>query len=1275
MRSTDGGATWNAIANVKDVICFGFGAAATPGGYPSIYIVGWVNNVYGVWQSNNNAQSWTQIGTFPNGSLDQIKTISGDPNIYGQVYVGFMGSGYAYLPAAPLGPTVTGVTESPATGDFGAGNTVTLTLNMSSAVTVAGGVPTLTLNDGGTATYVSGSGTSALVFSYTVGAGQDTAALAATTVNLNGATIQDSGGLAASLTLSGLTQTGPQIDTTVPSVASVAASGTGITAGSGALGAGSAVTLTVNLSEAVTVAGGVPTLTLNDGGVATYVGGSGTNALTFSYTVGSGQNTADLAVTAFNLNGATVKDGAGNAANTAGAVTNPSGTLKIDTTSPALASITESPSSGRLKAGRTVTFTLNMSEAVTVAGGTPTLTLNSGGTATYVSGSGTSALTFSYTVASSQNAASLSATAVNLNGATVKDAAGNAASFTLSGLAQAGAQIDTVAPTVASVVASGTGITAGSGNLAVGNIVTLTVNLSEAVTIAGGTPTLTLNDGGVATYTGGSGTNALTFSYTVSSTDKAVSALAVTQVNLPNGATILDPAGNSADLSGALASFTGLQFNPPSSTLGVVASNLTVAHGQSLSASNLFVAQVPTGGAITKYAFWDTGAGGGHFVVNGVAQGTNQEIDVTAAQLAQVTYQPGSGADTLWVKVYDGTQWSSWSNAFTVTAPIDTGPVLTVSNITASLGQTFAGQNLFTYSDPFGDAATQYDVWNLGTGGGHFVLNGVTLAANQHNIITAAQLSQLSYVSSGTDTLWVKANDGTVWGAWSSGFTVTAPVNTGPVLTVSNITGSQGQSFAAQGLFTYSDPMGAAAVKYDVWNSGTGGGHFVLNGVTLAANKDNFITAAELSQLSYVAGSGTDTLWIKANDGSVWGAWSSGFTATGWVNTGPVLTVSNITASHNQAFAGQSLFTYSDPIGAAATQYDVWNSGTGGGHFVLNGVTLASNKDNIITAAQLSQLSYVAGSGTDTLWVKANDGSVWGAWSNGFTVTAPVDTGPVLAPANSTTNSLQGQVFSVSSLFAYSDPFGDAAVKYDVWNSGTGGGHFALNGVTLASNQDNFITAAQLSQLSYVVGSGTDTLWLKANDGTVWGAWSSGFTMSNSSTTIATGGTLELASAYSGTLSFAGATGTLKIDDSSSFNGTIAGQLGLGHFIDLVDITAGSNATVAYSGNNSPGTLTVSDGTHTVHIALLGNYTLANFTVSSDGHGGTMLVDPPISGGQAEDPMDSAINHQVALLSQYMSSEFSSSGFVSDRSSTLSPSETIGVLSQLACSTLGQRSA
>src|SRR5262249_52706958 len=105
--------------------------------------------------------------------------------------------------------------------------------------------------------------------------------------------------------------------------------------GNGDLNAGHVVTLTVNMSEVVTVAGGVPTLSLSNGGTATYTGGSGSSALTFSYTVAPGDDTNDLAVTGASLNGATVSDGAGNSADLSGAATNPAGILQIDTIAPA----------------------------------------------------------------------------------------------------------------------------------------------------------------------------------------------------------------------------------------------------------------------------------------------------------------------------------------------------------------------------------------------------------------------------------------------------------------------------------------------------------------------------------------------------------------------------------------------------------------------------------------------------------------------------------------------------------------------------------------------------------------------------------------------------------------------------------------------------------------------------------------------------------------------------------------------------------------------------
>jgi hypothetical protein len=89
----------------------------------------------------------------------------------------------------------------------------------------------------------------------------------------------------------------------------------------------------------------------------------------------------------------------------------------------------------------------------------------------------------------------------------MQDGAGNAANLSLAGLTQGSPQIDTTTPVISSIVDS-----PASGDLNAGKTVTLTLDMSEVVTVAGGTPTLTLSDGGIATYSGGSGTSALTFS-------------------------------------------------------------------------------------------------------------------------------------------------------------------------------------------------------------------------------------------------------------------------------------------------------------------------------------------------------------------------------------------------------------------------------------------------------------------------------------------------------------------------------------------------------------------------------------------------------------------------------------------------------------------------------------------------------------------------------------------------------------------------------------------
>jgi hypothetical protein len=280
--------------------------------------------------------------------------------------------------------------------------------------------------------------------------------------------------------------------------------------------------------------------------------------------------------------------------------------------------------------------------------------------------------------------------------------------------------------------------------------------------------------------------------------------------------------------------------------------------------------------------------------------------------------------------------------------------------------------------------------------------------------------------------------------------------------------------------------------------------------------------------------------------------------------------------------------------------------------------------------------------------VSAFDGTSWSAIKE-FHVTALPDRPPVVTASGMT---LPGATkVAIGSLFTASDPDGDAITMYTVYDNtlNPNTGHLLVNGVAQAKllYQPIYLTAQQFAQTTFQTGaSGSDDVYVSAFDGTSWSAVKEFHVgaVNNAPITIGTGQTVEIASSYSGVVTFAASTGTLRLDTSTTFAGTIGGQLAIGDVIDLADINAGANATIGYSGNNSPGTLTVSDGTHTASIALLGNYSLANFTASSDGHGGTSVIDPPLTGGNAvytaKDPADSqgVLNQQTVLLHQSMAS-------------------------------------
>jgi Subtilase family len=354
-----------------------------------------------------------------------------------------------------------------------------------------------------------------------------------------------------------------------PAAASGSATGSTVTlaylstARGGSVDAGSPQTLTVELSEAVTVTG-VPTFTLSNGASAAYDANASDPSngnLVFDYTPGASDYSANLAVTGLVANGATVQDSSGNNADFSLLFDAPTG-VTVD--SPLKVTGVASSQSGEAQAGKTVQLTLTLSKPVTVnsAGGAPTLTLSNNATATYdasLSDPATGSLVFDYTIGAAEDTSNLSVIGVNLPvGTTVQDANGDNADFSVASIDKnLGLQIGPA--TVSGLVALG------SNAAHAGETAELALVMSTGVTIsgAGSGPTLSLSDGAVASFDSAKSKlskGLLVFDYAVGS--EQTPDVEVSAVNR-NGDTITDPNRVAVDFSGALNVPTGLTINSP----------------------------------------------------------------------------------------------------------------------------------------------------------------------------------------------------------------------------------------------------------------------------------------------------------------------------------------------------------------------------------------------------------------------------------------------------------------------------------------------------------------------------------------------------------------------------------------------------------------------------------------------------------------------------------------------------------------------------------------
>jgi xyloglucan-specific exo-beta-1,4-glucanase len=126
-HSTDSGSTFTKLSNVQRADTIGFGKAASSQTYMALYICAKIDGVRGIFRSDDAGSSWVRINDDQHQYGCTNSCITGDPRVYGRVYIGTNGFGIVYGE-----PSGTVVNPSPSSAP-----TATKTVNPSSTPTVA----------------------------------------------------------------------------------------------------------------------------------------------------------------------------------------------------------------------------------------------------------------------------------------------------------------------------------------------------------------------------------------------------------------------------------------------------------------------------------------------------------------------------------------------------------------------------------------------------------------------------------------------------------------------------------------------------------------------------------------------------------------------------------------------------------------------------------------------------------------------------------------------------------------------------------------------------------------------------------------------------------------------------------------------------------------------------------------------------------------------------------------------------------------------------------
>ncbi|MSZ36491.1 MAG: hypothetical protein F2604_00860, partial [Actinobacteria bacterium] len=576
--------------------------------------------------------------------------------------------------------------------------------------------------------------------------------------------------------------------------------------------AGQTATMTATLSESTT------NFTSTDvsvaGGSISAFAGSGT-AYTFTFT----PTTSSVTSMSVSVLAGVFSDAAGNLNNASSVIT-----ATVDTLIPVVSSLTSPTVNGAYRSGTAIDIAVTMSENVVVstAGGVPTLLLETGAVgraASYVSGSGTSILTFRYVVQAGDTSSDLdaqSASALVLNGGTIKDVAGNDAALTVLVASATGSLaaskaivIDTTAPSSPTALSA----TLVGGTVVANTLLADSTNMTATATIVadqatGGSAELLLGLITIATDTTVSASDtSLNFNLNFSTSAELQAAIATGgQLTVR----LIDAAGNISTSSQAVT--LTVDYVKPSVSMTASSSTLKIGQTSTLTitlseASSTFVLSdvTATGGSVgtfvavspTQYTFV--------FTPTSAVNGGTATLSIGGGAFTDTAGNPSIGSSTVSIN-YD-------TLAPSVPVVDGTSPILTNDATPTLSGSAEVGSTVFV-TDSSTTPVTQ--LASVVATNGTWTFDAATLIEGDHYISAVAVDAAGNTSASSTVKTWridttpptislstVAGNDVVVRSEKDSGVAISGAVEIGASITL-DFAGLTKTLAPSNGSWTYS---------------------------------------------------------------------------------------------------------------------------------------------------------------------------------------------------------------------------------------------------------------------------------------------------------------------------------------------------------------------------------------------------------------------------------------------------------------------------------------